>query len=315
MKKYAPVVVYTYSRLEHLKKTIAALKDNHLAAESDLFIVSDAAKNHQAEQSIRNLRDFVDSIDGFNSVNKIYREKNLGAFESISSAEKSVLSDYGRVISLEDDVVTSRNFLDFINAGLDFYRESDQTLTVAGYCHPIDRPKEYEFDSWNSPWHCPWGYGTWKKKYCQIDLYKNPLSEISNNKELFKILKESGDFFLDTLHFDALGKISAADARICGQMLQRNLHTVMPTKSKVSNIGCDGSGVHSGISDRFDVELDEGTQRIFAFSDAEYDINHIFVQRYLRFMNGSFFEKTHRHILRSLRQYEVLRNIKKKLIG
>jgi hypothetical protein len=315
MKKYAPVVVYTYSRLEHLKKTIAALKDNHLAAESDLFIVSDAAKNHQAEQSIRNLRNFVDSIDGFNSINKIYREKNLGAFESISSAEKSVLSDYGTVISLEDDIVTSRNFLDFINAGLDFYKESDQTLTIAGYCHPIDRPKGYEFDSWNSPWHCPWGYGTWKKKYCQIDLYKNPLSEISNNKELFKILKESGDFILDTLQLDALGKISAVDARICGQMLQRNLHTVMPTKSKVSNIGCDGSGVHSGISNKFDVELDEGTQRTFQFSKSEFDSNDILVKKYLYFMNGGFIERARRQLFRDLRRFEILRLIKRKFVG
>lgn len=314
MKKYAPIVVYTYNRLDHLKKTIAALKENHLAMESDLFIVSDAAKDNNAEQSVNKLRDFINSVDGFNSVNKIYREKNLGAFKSIMSAEKEVLSDYGKVISLEDDIVTSRNFLDFINAGLDFYQESDQTLTVAGYCHPIDISKNCEFDSWNSPWHCPWGYGTWRKKYDRIDLYKNPLSEISNNKELLKTLKRSGDFFLDTLYFDALGKISAADARICGQMLLHGLHTVMPTKSKVSNIGCDGSGVNSGITDRFDVALDEGTQRIFRFSGTEFDSNHILVQKYLRFMNGSLLEKTRRQIFRSLREFEVLRNIKKKLI-
>lgn len=312
MNKYAPVVVYTYNRLDHLRRTIAALKENHLAAKSDLFIVSDAANNVQAQDSVLRLRDFVDSIDGFNSVNKIYREKNLGAFKSIASAEEAVLSDYGRVISMEDDIVTSRNFLDFINQGLDFYADSDHTLTVSGYCHPIDTSAA-KFDSWNSPWHCPWGYGTWKGKYTTIDLYKNPLVDILSDKELARKFKKTGDFFLDTLHFDALGKIAAADARICGQMFLRHLHTAMPTKSKVFNIGCDGSGVHSGVTSRYDVLLDEGTERAFKFSSDELDIDDVLVKKYLRFMNGSFFEKTQRDVFRRLREYEVLRRIKRKL--
>lgn len=313
MANNAPVVVYTYTRLAHLKRTVAALRANHLASKTDIFIVSDGPKNEEAKSSVRDLRNYVDSIDGFNSVNRIYREKNIGIFQSVLQAEQPLISDYGRLITIEDDIVTSANFLDFINAGLDYHEASDNIYTISGYCHPIEISTNHEFDSWKCPWFCPWGYGIWKKKYDQIDLHKNPIYEISSNKDLFKILKESGDFFIDTLYSDVLGGISATDARICGQMLQKNLHTVMPTKSKVLNIGCDGSGVNSGIADRFDVALDEGVQRSFVFSDAEYDINNDIVQRYLKFMNGGFLKKTHRQILRSLRQYEILRNIKNKL--
>ena len=77
MKFNAPVVVYTYNRIEHLKKTIAALKANHLASDTDIFVVSDGAKFEHAISKIGELRDYVDSIDGFRSVNRIYHE-NVG---------------------------------------------------------------------------------------------------------------------------------------------------------------------------------------------------------------------------------------------
>lgn len=310
MSDYAPVVVYTYTRLEHLKKTISALKANHLAPQSDIFVVSDAAKNPAAETQVKNIRDFVDSIDGFNSVNKVYRDRNLGAFHSIRLAENAILSDYGRVISLEDDIITSKNFLDYINAGLEYYKDCDQVLTVAGYCHPISVPDVYEFDSWISPWHCPWGYGTWKNKYNKIDLDSNPLDVITKNRNLLLAFKKSGDFILDTLELDKRGIISAADARICAQMFVSALCTIMPTKSKVSNIGNDGSGVHSAETNRFDVVLDEGSQRSFKFSDGVLDLDNTLTKQYLHFMNGGHFDRIRRKVLRILRRVEILRTIK-----
>jgi hypothetical protein len=35
---YSPIALFVYTRLEHTKKTINALKENHLANKSDLII-------------------------------------------------------------------------------------------------------------------------------------------------------------------------------------------------------------------------------------------------------------------------------------
>lgn len=308
MKNIAPVVVYTYDRIGHLKDTIQALQLNHLALDTDLFVVSDGPKNNSAKKQIDTLRDYVDDIKGFRSINKIYRNKNLGAFESITSAEKQIISDYGRIISMEDDIVTSRNYLDFINSGLNYFEDAEDIFSVSGYCHPIRIENGY--DSWLNIWHCPWGYGMWKKKYLALNLSENPYLQVLKNREKYKILIRYGDFFLDTLIGDYQKKFVAADARICGEMLLKDMKTVMPSISKVQNIGCDGSGAHSSETNRYDVELDTGQKRVFSFS-SEFDINSDEFVFYSKFMNGGFFDWTKRRFRRALLQNKSARYLYK----
>lgn len=315
MKKYAPVVVYTYNRHEHLKKTIAALQANHLAVHTDIFVVSDGPKDECANKSVSALREYIDSIEGFHAVNRIYHKNNVGVFRSVQIAEQLILSDYDRLITLEDDIVTSENFLDFINAGLDFYEDSDLAFTVAGYCHPINISHGYEFDSWNCPWHMPWGYGIWKKKYSTINIEFNPFQEIKKIKSKYSFLKKYGDFFIETLDHDARGLMVAGDARIAGQMLLKGAYTVVPSKSKVRNIGMDGSGVHCLPTDKFDIELDDGQQRIFKFSTDELDLDSQALIEYRQFMNGGLVDRMRRRVGRSVRKIEFLRALHRNIFA
>lgn len=312
MKEYAPVIIYTYNRLDHLKKTISALGANHLAADTTIFVVSDGPKNESAKQGVKVLREYIDSVEGFKAVHRIYREENVGLFQSIQLAEQLILAHFDRFIAMEDDIVTSENFLDFINAGLDYFEHSDSVFTISGYCHPIKIPNNYKFDSWNNPWHMPWGYGTWKHKYLNLDLASNPLQEIMQRSSEYSFLKKYGDFFLDIIDHDNRGLIVAPDARICGQMLLAGLHTVMPTKSKVKNIGCDGSGANCSKTNRYDVDLDDGRQRMFNFAPEGINYNCQALKEYLKFMNGGLFERKRRQGMRIIRQFEFLRKIKRK---
>ena len=43
-KKTAPVILFTYNRPEHTRRTIEALAKNELAQDTELFVFSDAAK-------------------------------------------------------------------------------------------------------------------------------------------------------------------------------------------------------------------------------------------------------------------------------
>ena len=285
MNDNAPVVIYTYTRLDHLKKTIAALQANHLASKTDIFVVSDGPKDETAKKLVSELRNYVDSIDGFNAVNRIYREKNVGVFQSVLLAERPIISDYGKLITMEDDIVTSANFLDFINEGLNYYESSDEVYTVSGYCHPINLPLKPKFDSWKSPWFCPWGYGIWKKKYDMIDVEINPLKEIEKIDSKYHFLKKHGEFFLGALESDAQGLAVVADARIAAQMLLMGLSSVMPSKSKVQNIGLDGSGVNCALTSKYNVDLDNGIQTKFVFSPDPLDVSRDEVKQYLRLVN------------------------------
>lgn len=50
MTKYAPILLFVYNRLEHLKQTMETLQNNTLAAESELYIYSDAPARTQTRR-------------------------------------------------------------------------------------------------------------------------------------------------------------------------------------------------------------------------------------------------------------------------
>ena len=52
---------------------------------------------------------------------RIYREKNLGTSTCPRRAEEQFINDHGTVISMEDDNISSRYYLDFMNGGLEAY--------------------------------------------------------------------------------------------------------------------------------------------------------------------------------------------------
>src|SRR3990167_9660533 len=107
----APIVLFVYNRLRHTRKTIEALKENYLAKDSDVFIFSDGPKNEIDKPGVEEVRNYVKTISGFRSVNVVEREKNLGLANSIISGVTEVVNKFGKVIVLEDDLVTSPYFL------------------------------------------------------------------------------------------------------------------------------------------------------------------------------------------------------------
>ena len=64
----APIVLFVYNRPWHTQQTVEALQKNLYAAESELIIYADAAKNAQAEEKVQEVRKYIKSITGFKSL-------------------------------------------------------------------------------------------------------------------------------------------------------------------------------------------------------------------------------------------------------
>ena len=95
---YAPITLFAYNRLEHTKQTVDALKQNYLAQESDLIIYSDAPKIDSQADNVKDVRQYIQQIDGFKSVAIVERETNFGLARSITDGVTSVVNQYGRII-------------------------------------------------------------------------------------------------------------------------------------------------------------------------------------------------------------------------
>ena len=111
----APIVLFVYNRLDHTQKTVQALLDNQLADKSTIFIFSDSAKDNKERYKVNQVREYIKTIDGFKKINIINRDKNYGLADSIIDGVTKIISEFDKVIVLEDDLVSSPFFLKYMN--------------------------------------------------------------------------------------------------------------------------------------------------------------------------------------------------------
>jgi hypothetical protein len=249
----APIALFTYNRPDHTAKTIAALAANELAADSDLFVFSDAPRNAQAVEGVQRVRELVRAIVGFRSVTVIERQENFGLSRSIISGVTDLVARYGRVIVLEDDLVTAPFFLRYMNDALERYAEDDRVVSVHGYIYPVQGELPEAFFLRGAD--C-WGWGTWKRGW---DLF-----EEDGAKLLHEIRKRrlTRDFDFDNsypytrmLQRQVRGENDSWAIRWYASAFLEGKLTLYPGRSLVQNIGNDASGTHSGNYDHFHVVL------------------------------------------------------------
>ncbi|MDR1873208.1 MAG: glycosyltransferase [Deltaproteobacteria bacterium] len=240
IKKYAPVVVFAYNRLFQLTKTIESLKDNIYADSTDLIIYSDGPKDDDSIESVQCVRDYIDRIDGFLSVTIYKQDKNLGLADSIVLGVTETIEKYGKVIVLEDDLVTTQTFLEFMNSALDYYEHDNQVMQISGY-FPFTTnsflPETFFLNHVTST-----GWATWQRSW----KYFHREGEIFLNKfTKDDIYKFNLDGKLD-IYSDLIFNIKGENRtwRIFWDLCVyiNNGLVLYSNKSKTLNTGFDGSG-------------------------------------------------------------------------
>ncbi len=241
-KIYAPVLVGVYDRFEHFVQCIESLKRNSLAAHTDLFIASDCPVD-QPNDAVENVREFCRKIDGFNKVTLIFRDKNYGAEKNYSEAMSTIFEIYDRMILMEDDVITSKYFLDFINEGLDMYEDDPRVVGVCGYLFPEG---EGVCDgTFFLKRRVPYGYGFWRDKEIILDRAKTSLSRLAlKDWQSFRLLTKETPHLARNLPFIVEGDFSPADMQTSIVMRMLDLYALYPPVSLTRNIGLDGSGLN-----------------------------------------------------------------------
>ena len=252
----APIILFVYNRLDHTKFTIEALQKNTLAKDSELFIYSDAAKSKDSEQEVSNVREYIKNIDGFKSIRIIEREKNFGLANSIIDGVDKVINKYGKAIVLEDDIVTSPKFLQFMNNALEFYSDNKGIMSISGYMYPCEIPYSYKKDILLFNRFSSWGWGMWSDRWNLINFDITENDKIFHDKNLQKQFNVGGEDLYNMLLLQLQGKINSWAIRTALTSALHNMVTVYPIKSLVKNIGFDNSGVHCGETHVYDIVLD-----------------------------------------------------------
>ncbi len=249
---YAPIIIPTLNRANHLKELIASLQNNSYAKYTELFIGLDFPPSEKYQKGYDECCRFLDSeIDGFAKVNIIKRDENFGPSKNAKDLFKIVSKKYDRYIFLEDDNVVSKNFIEFMDKALEKYEEDDEILQICGYAYPFQSKSNYA-NVIRTPIANAWGYGTWFSKRAKMD------AEISIDffkKNLRNIIKSCRAIIRNT---SALGyvmdcivkneDVAFGDHKRSVYYSIKSKYCISPIKTMVHNYGFDGSGEHCNKS-------------------------------------------------------------------
>ncbi|MGN0161891.1 MAG: sugar transferase [Lachnospiraceae bacterium] len=254
----APLVVFAYNRADHIKITLDCLNANELANQTDLFVFCDQAKNEKAVEAVNATRSVVDEFakdSAFHKIQVIKAKQNKGLAASIIQGVTDIINRYGRVIVVEDDLMTSADFLSYMNNALDFYEKNPKVWSISGYTSPLKSLEKYPHDIYASPRGCSWGWATWKDRFEKVDWNVSDFDEFIKDSARKRHFNEGGPDMTEMLTRQVQGKINSWAIRWCYQESKENMYTIYPTKSRVRNIGCDDSGTHCVSSNLYDTTL------------------------------------------------------------
>lgn len=285
-KIYSPIILFAFVRLETLQKTVSALQANYLAKYSDLYIYVDGPKNEEQKHMQRDLLTFVHSIDGFNSLNIRCSEVNKGLDPSVISGVSEVINKFGRAIILEDDIVTTPNFLDFMNQALDIYESNRNIMSVSGFSLRVSKPNGYFSDVYLFGRSTSWGWATWKDRWNSVDWEILDWEQFKNDRKAKRQFKQRGGSDMFSMLESCMRGGGMWDIRFCYNMFKQNRYSVIPFLSKVENVGFNELATHCKTLkyNRFKYELDTTQKRTFDMPN-DLQLNQTIVNKRLRYQS------------------------------
>ena len=237
-------MLFVFRRPVHTARVLESLALNAELEHSELIVFCEGARNDREREAVAATRRLVREHARAGSVRIIERDQNLGCAASILAGINDVLATHDRIIVLEDDLVVSRFFLEYMNAALNRYAEDPSVLHVSGYMFPNDFAKSDT--ALVLPLTSSWGWGTWSRAWPNFDttLKALPWLDASALRRFrFDVL---GAFpYRAMLTQYQRGEIDAWDIRWYLGCFRASGKAIFPGRSLVANIGFDDTGTHA----------------------------------------------------------------------
>lgn len=246
----APVMLFTYSRPQHTRSVIEALEANHIAGETTVYAYTCEPKNASHSANVNATKKVLEEFSKnskFSSFNIVDMGEHVPLGPAMIRAINEVMEKHDRIIIVEDDIVTSKDFLSFMNECLDFYENDKTVFSVSGYSPDVSKMDRGDKDVYAVHRACPWGWGTWKNRW---DLYDPEVKEYQNNmlnrnfRTSLTTWTTDLPMTLDALFYEEGCFDKNWEQQFCFCQFLNGMNAVCPKISKVKNIGFDGTGTH-----------------------------------------------------------------------
>jgi len=268
----APIVLFVYNRPGHTLQTLEALSQNALAGESILYVYLDGVKEGASPQDLQAVADVEAVVKRklwCKEVVMIKRQANIGLAENITDGVTNIVNKHGKVIVLEDDIVTSPGFLTYMNSALDLYESEPRVMQITGFMFPLDGRQP---DTFFCCLNLCWGWATWKRAWQHFQKDESVLIAQFRDAAIRNKFNLDGSYdFFSQLWFNYTGRLKTWAVKWYASMFFANGLALHPGRSLVRNIGLDNTGTNSNPNVFFEVKDMQAQLSVTKLQDIEED--------------------------------------------
>ena len=296
---YAPVIIATLNRYEHLKRCIESLNDNPWARFTELFISVDYPPEDKYRSGYVKVIDYLKGNESkwrFKEIRIYIQEKNLGEAKNFRFLRDLAFERFDRVITLEDDAEVSPNFIEFMDKALELAEKEDRIFCVMGFLPKIKVPHKMKGTVFLvSDYGSGCGMYRERREEAEIELSKQWIEDIVNDyKKMTKIFSRSRNVFYmflthylwkNDIFFEEDSNVRLID--IIGAVYQiiNDKYAIVPTVSKIRDWGYDGTGKNCNVNKDMSVDKQkiDRDRRFELVIEENEKIKRKVVQRWSRF--------------------------------
>ncbi|RYD79625.1 MAG: sugar transferase, partial [Sphingobacteriales bacterium] len=213
---------------------------------------------------------------------------------SVIAGVTQLINDYGKVIVFEDDLVTSPHTLTYFNDGLNHYQNEERVMHIGAYMYPLkaeNLPQSFFYRAATS-----WGWATWGRAWKHFEPNINTLlNQFDSKKKSAFAIDNTMNFWKQMQEFKS-GRNNSWAIRWYASIFLKGGLTLNPSQSLVNNIGHDGTGVHSGINDIYNVIINPKPITEFPTVIEENIAAYQTIKSFLANRKGSIWDRIKRYI-------------------
>jgi hypothetical protein len=238
-EKLAPVIIFVYDRYYHTKKTLDALQNNFLAEKTNVIIYSDCYKKKNKKKVLK-VRNLIKKYKKFKSIKVIKRKNNFGLANSIKSGINQTFKKYNEAIFLEDDIVSNKYFLYFMNSCLIKYKKNKKIFHISSWNYPMINYGLSDIN-FSKVMNC-WGWATWKNRWNKVSFNNEEILKNFSTSQIKQLNIDGFENFWFTFLLNYKKKIRTWAIYWAISIIRNNALCVIPKNSYSKNIGMDGTG-------------------------------------------------------------------------
>ena len=248
-RHFAPIALFAYNRPDHLRRTIASLAANPEAQWTNVHAFSDGARNAAIAPAVAAVRAVLHEAAASGAFAEVIiseRPQNAGLARAIIEGVTQLLATKGRAIVMEDDLVVAPDYLAYMNAALDFYRDRPEIGSVTGYSPLLALPADYRDHVYRLPRNSSLGWATWHDRWAEVDWEVRDFAAFSADRTARAAFDACGADRYDRLRRQMESDAQSWSIRFGYWQSRHGRSTIYPAVSRLKHIGYDGSGTHSG---------------------------------------------------------------------